>query len=178
MIFARCWLLGEGESEGILLAGAAGALGIDLERAGVRCVEYSQTDVGMLAKVANQLGIAWYCVVDDDSGRKKYEKKIKEQLNGVSETDRIVFPYKNVERFLCDTGFGSIYEMRMSSQKTKPTSAKGTTAYWDEVIKALPNSYSKPAAVLDAVLEMKASPARVPKALRDVLEKAVALAGG
>ncbi|MFZ5787397.1 MAG: ATP-dependent nuclease [Acidobacteriota bacterium] len=178
LLFARCWLLGEGESEGILLAGAAEALGIDLERAGVRCVEYSQTDVGMLAKVANQLGIAWYCVADDDSGRKKYEKKIKEQLNGVPEADRIVFPYKNVERFLCDTGFGGIYETRMSAQKTHPSSAKGTTAYWDEVIKALPNGYSKPAAVLDAVLEMKANPARVPQALRDVLGKAVALAGG
>lgn len=177
LLFARCWLLGEGECEGILLTGAAEALGIDLERAGVRCVEYSQTDVGMLAKVANQLGIAWYCVVDNDSGRKKYERKIKDQLNGVPEVDRIVFPYKNVERFLCDTGFGSVYETRMSAQKTQPTSVKGTTAYWDEVLNALPNSCSKPAAVLDAVLEMKANPARVAKELRDVLDKAVALAG-
>jgi predicted ATP-dependent endonuclease of OLD family len=132
----------------------------------------------MLAKVANQLGIAWYCVVDDDSGRKKYEKKIKDQLNGVPEADRLVFPYKNVERFLCDTGFGSVYETRMSDQKPKPTSAKGTAAYWGEVIKALPKSYSKPAAALDAVLVMKADQTRIPKALGDVLKKTVALAGG
>lgn len=178
LLFARCWLLAEGETEGILLAGAADALGIDLERAGVRCVEYSQTDVGMLTKVANQLGIAWYCVVDNDSGRKKYEKRIRGQLNGMPEAERLVFPYENVERFLCDSGFGNIYEARMSLQKTKPTSARDTTTYWDEVIKALPNGYSKPAAVIEAVLEMKADPTRVPKLLWDVLEKAVALAKG
>jgi putative ATP-dependent endonuclease of OLD family len=178
LLFARCWLLGEGESESILLTGAAEALEIDLERAGVRCVEYSQTDVGMLTKVANQLGIAWYCVVDDDSGRTKYEGKLRGQLNGVPEADRLVFPYRNVERFLCDNGFGSIYEARMSPQKNQPTSTKGTPPYWDEVLDALPKGYSKPAAVLDAVLAMKANPNLVPKSLRNVLEKAVAVAGG
>ena len=57
LLFARCWLLVEGESEVVLLTGAAEALDLNLERKGVCCVEYSQSDVGMLAKIANQLGI-------------------------------------------------------------------------------------------------------------------------
>ncbi|MFX7597710.1 TOPRIM nucleotidyl transferase/hydrolase domain-containing protein, partial [Acinetobacter baumannii] len=40
LFFARCWLLGEGETEAILFAGVAEVLGLDLEQAGVRCVEY------------------------------------------------------------------------------------------------------------------------------------------
>ncbi|RMG23654.1 MAG: DUF2813 domain-containing protein, partial [Armatimonadetes bacterium] len=177
LLFARCWLLVEGETETTLLAGAAEALDLDLERAGVRLVEFSQTDVGMLAKVANQLGIAWYCVADDDNGRSKYESKVKANLDGAAETDRLVFPYTNVERLLCDNGFGRIYEARMSSQKPQPTSPQGTPEYWKEVLKALPKSYSKPAAALEAVLMMKAGTVPVPNELKLALEKAIALAG-
>ena len=80
LLFARCWLLVEGETETTLLAGAAEALTLDIERAGVRCVEFSQTDVGMLAKVANSLGIVWYCVLDNDSGRGKYERRVRDEF--------------------------------------------------------------------------------------------------
>ncbi len=178
LLFARCWLLGEGETETILFVGAAEALDLDLERAGVRCVEYSQTDVGMLGKVANQLAIAWYCVVDNDSGRGKYANKVKGQLDGAVEADRLVLPYVNVERLLCARGFGHIYEAGMSDQKTQPTSAHGSPAYWNEVFAALPNSFSKPAAALEAVLEMKNRPMAVPPELKSILIKAIELAGG
>ena len=178
LLFARCWLLGEGETEAILFAGAAEALDLDLDRAGVRCVEYSQADVGMFARVANQLGIEWYCIVDDDSGRDKYENKVKAQLGGKPEADRLEFPYENVEKFLCENGFGDLYESRMSPQKTQPTSQHGTAAYWDEVLAALPNGCSKPAVALDAILKMKAGDASVPQKLKSLLDKAIALAGG
>src|SRR5436189_261557 len=42
LLFARCWLLCEGETEVSVLVEAARLLGLDLERFGVRCVEYSQ----------------------------------------------------------------------------------------------------------------------------------------
>ena len=178
LLFARCWLLVEGETEAILLSGAAEALGLELERAGVRCVEYSQTDVGMLAKVANQLGIAWYCVVDDDSGRKKYENKVRQQLDAASDSDRLVFPYENAERFLCDNGFGDLYESRMSDQKRRPTAPHGTSHYWNQVLDALPNGYSKPAVAVDASIRMKTgNNTLVPKVLRSILEKVISLAG-
>lgn len=177
LLFARCWLLVEGETEAVLLSGAAEALGLELERAGVRCVEYSQTDVGMLANVANQLGIVWYCVVDDDSGRRKYETKVRQQLKSAAEDDRMVFPYENVERFLCHNGFGSLYECRMSNQKPSPTAPKGTSDYWNQVLDALPNGYSKPAVAVDAAIRMKARKNSVPRVLRAILEKVISLAG-
>ena len=177
LLFARCWLLVEGETETVLLTGAAEALGLELERAGVRCVEFSQTDVGMLSKAANQLGIAWYCVIDDDDGRRQYENKVRREVGPASEADRLVFPYENVERFLCENGFGSLYESRMSDQKPRPTSSPGTPAYWDEVLEALPRGYSKPAVAVDAALKMKAGDLSVPPVLESILNKAVSLAG-
>ena len=177
LLFARCWLLVEGETETVLFSGAAEALELELERAGVRCVEYSQTDVGMLARVANQLGILWYCVVDNDSGRGKYENKVKQQLQAVVEADRMVFPYKNVERFLCDNGFGDLYESRMSNQKPPPAAPPGTPEYWGQVLDALPNGYSKPAVAVDAAIKMRTGEKSVPGELQSILEKVISLAG-
>ena len=179
LLFSRCWLLVEGETETTLFTGAAEALGLDLEREGVRCVEFSQTDVGMLAKVATQLGIAWYCVLDDDQGRKQYENPLKAQLGGAPETDRLAIPYDNVELLLCESGFGELYESRMSPQKSLPSSTKGTTEYWQEVLDALPKGYSKPAVAAEAVARMTATENAlpVPGPLADILKKAIELAG-
>ena len=179
LLFARCWLLVEGETETTLLTGAAEALGLDLNRAGVFCVEYSQTNVGLLAKIANQLGIAWYCVMDDDSGRSKYESGVRAQFNAAPEADRLTAPYENIEVLLCENGFGDLYEQRMSKQKTKPSVKKGTRNYWREVMQALPKDYSKPEIASEAVAKMVAGKGSisVPDALECILRKAIDLAG-
>lgn len=177
LLFARCWLLVEGETETTLLAGAAEALDLDVERAGVRCVEFSQTDVGMLAKVADSLGIVWYCVLDNDRGRRRYERRVKKQIGGAAVADRLTMPYENVELMLCEGGFGDLYESRMSRQKESPTSARGTAAYWKEVLEALPKGYSKPEVAAEAAARMTAGETPVPAALSSILNEALALAG-
>ncbi len=179
LLFARCWLLVEGESEIVLLTGAADVLRLNLERNGVCCVEYSQTDVGMLAKIANQLGIPWYCVIDDDEGRRKYEPSVRAQLGDVDESERMTTPYENVELMLCASGFGDIYERQMSDRKDQPTAARGTPEYWRQVLKALPTrGFSKPAAAAEAAERMAqaTNPTPVPTPLANILNKAVALA--
>ena len=176
LLFANCWLLVEGETETTLLAGAAECLGLDIERAGVQCVEFAQTDVGMLAKVANQLGIPWYCVLDDDSGRRKYESRLRPQFESADESDRLVYPYESIELLLCTAGFGQLYHDRMSSQKRAPSSEKGTIQYWREVLAALPNRYSKPEVATAAVGRMAKGETPVPVVLADILRKAMDLA--
>ena len=178
LLFARCWLFVEGETEVVLLAGAAEALRLNLERDGVCCVEYSQTDVGILAKIANQLGIPWYCVIDDDKGRKEYEPRVRAQLAHADEADRMTMPYENVELLLCESGFGDIYEKRMSRQKNQPTAASGTAEYWHQVVEGLPKGFGKPAAAAEAADRMarETDAAPVPEPLANILNKAVALA--
>ncbi len=176
LLFAKCWLLVEGETETTLLAGAAEALNLDLDRVGVRCVEFSQTDVGMLAKVANNLGIVWYCVLDDDHGRGKYEQRVREQLDAAGHEERLTIPYGNVERMLCENGFGELYESRMSPQKPQPTSPNGTPDYWEEVLNALPKRFSKPEVAAEAAARMTTRQTPVPEALSSILNKALELA--
>ena len=176
LLFARCWLLVEGETETTLFNGVAEACGFDLEREGVCCVEFAQTSVDMLAKIANQLGIEWYCVMDNDVGKKKYEKAVQDQLNGVAESDRRIYPYKSIELFLCQNGFGDLYESRMSNQKPRPESPNGTEKYWEEVLKALPNKYSKPAVAFEVILKMKNKELEIPTVFKKILKKAIELA--
>ena len=169
LLFARCWLLVEGETEVVLFTRVADLLGLNLDRAGVHCVEYSWSDVGMLAKVANQLGITSCCIIDDDSGRQQYERRVQGVAGGV-ET-----PYENVEMLLCKEGFGDLYESRMSQQKPPPTATPGTDEYWRQALDACPNKLNKPAIAAEAVARMAKSKT-VPILLANILEKAVELA--
>lgn len=176
LLFGRCWLLVEGETEVIVMTAAAEALGLNLDRVGVCCVEYSQTDVGMLAKVANQLGIAWHCVIDDDDGRRKYEGPVRSQIETTPEEDRVAIRYENIEQLLCESGFGDLYEARISDQKAQPTAEHGTPEYWRQVLKA--GSFRKPEVATQAAERMTRpdGPAPVPAPIEAILNKAVELA--
>lgn len=176
LLFARCWLLVEGETDVIVMTGAAEALGLNLDRAGVCCVEYSQTDVGMLAKVANQLGIAWYCVIDDDSGRRTYERSVRRQIASAPEGDRIATTYENMEQLLCESGFGDLYEHHVSAQDILRAAERNTTEYWRKVLKA--GSFRKPEVATQAVerMTMPEEPTPVPAPVKTILSKAMELA--
>ena len=119
LLFARCWLLVEGETEVWVYSAAARALGLNLHLEGVRLVEFKQSDVGMLAKVANALGIPWFCVGDDDDNRRKDEPKLKENLGRAAEADRFVFPYRTIEAHLQEYGYGEVYERYRKREKTR-----------------------------------------------------------
>ena len=109
LLFARCWLLYEGETEAVLFPRAAEALGVNLDREGVACLQCSEITPAALFRTANQFGIPWYLVYDGDRGRKKYENAALENLDGVDAADRCICPYPNVEDFLWNSGFGDLY---------------------------------------------------------------------
>ena len=127
LLFARCWLLVEGQTEIWVYPAAARTLDLNLHREGIRVVDFSQSDVGMLTKVANALGIAWYCVGDDDSNRIKVEPKLKQNLDGAHEADRFVFPYPDIERNLRSNGYEDIYKRLPRRAKTKAAAEVATT---------------------------------------------------
>ena len=177
LLFARCWLLVEGETETWVYPAAARALGINLHRKGVRLVEYRHSDVGMLTKVANALGISWYCVGDDDDNRQRKEKKLKSNLDGAKEADRFGFPYRNIEVNLLENGYDSVYSRHMPEQNLKKiTKQREEPDYWQEYASKL---RYKPRAAADAAIEIeRRGEEGVTREIRLVLEKAVSLAAG
>ena len=69
-LFARSWLLVEGETELWLFPEMARLLGCDFATEGIHTVEFAQSGVEPLVKLANDLGIEWHLVADgDEAGR-------------------------------------------------------------------------------------------------------------
>ncbi len=65
-LFARCWLLVEGETEVWLFNELARQCGYDLAAEGVQIVEFAQSGLKSLIKVAKEFGIDWHVVTDGD----------------------------------------------------------------------------------------------------------------
>ena len=178
LLFARCWLLVEGETEAWIYPAAARALKQSLHRKGVGVVEYRQSDAGLLAKVANALGILWYCVVDNDSGRRKYEPQIVANLAGSNRGDRLAFPYENMEINLLENGYDAVYGPHMPGQNLERLTKKlGEPGYWREYARHLPSKAKTRAAASVAVEMESRGPDGVSSEISTVIEKVVALAG-
>ena len=179
LLFARCWLLVEGETETWVYPAAARALDLNLLAEGIRLVEFRQSDVGMLAKIANALGISWFCVGDDDANRRVEEPKLRQNLEGASETDRFVFPYPNIEVDLLRNDYDTVYDRYMPEQNlSKISKTHGESGYWREYAAHLPRR-AKTRAAAEVAIEIERRGANgVSAEIRGVLEKVVSLARG
>lgn len=177
LLFARCWLLAEGKTEIWVYPAAARARGLNLHRMGICVVESSQLDISMLIKVANALGIDWYCVGDDDSHREKIEPTLMANLAGAEAADRFAFPYPNIEVNLLRNRYDGVYGTFMTQTTLNQlTTVPGDPGYWEEYAAKLPKRYKAQAAAAVAV-EMEArGESGVTPEIRAVLEKTVALA--
>lgn len=180
LFFARCWLLGEGETEAILFAGVAEVLGLDLEQAGVRCVEYRLGDIDYFLDAANALGIAWHCLTDADEQGAADAKKASDRIPDVPiRKDRhisVLAGASSIEPYLAANGFLDVYEAIAVPRKkaAKLKVAPGDPAYAGQIIQCIPDKPSAAYAVVEAMRERGA--ASVPKALAGAVMKAVAQA--
>ena len=170
LLFARCWLLVEGETEEILFAGAARAMDRDLDREGVRLVKITGAGPGMFVKTAEALGIRWRCVVDDDDAGRNYRKSIAKVVGQDIAARRVSSPYVSPEECLLDAGFDELYERRAGGgQRTEPARR--------ETPRVVPKSGKKPAAAAEAVVLIEAAPERIPPAIRGIVSEILAVAG-
>ena len=178
LFFSRCWLLVEGETEATLLPECARAMGHDLYADGVSLVEFSQIGIEKLIRFADQFGIEWFTLVDNDDEGDKYEASARSQLETRNESDHIrKLDHGVMEVFLCMEGFGDIYEATISEQKEDDITAESRTLeYWQQVAKAQERG-SKPKNALAVARKITAGGrVAVPELLTDVIERARKLA--
>lgn len=178
LLFARCWLLVEGETESWVFSAAARALGIDLHRCGVRIVAYRSSDISLFAKVANALGILWYCVADDDDEGRKTREKVERHLHSADEKDRIVLPYDNIEVHLLSNGYECIYSALMPEQKmAEVRNTKRDSNYWNAYAKIFGKGKKTEAAAAVAIEMEERGANGVSMEICAVLEKVKSLIG-
>lgn len=175
LLFARCWLLCEGESEYWVFREAAAILKYDLDRFGIRIVNTRYSGVEVLIKVANGLGIGWYFVGDGDDQGKNDGAICQKYLQGRDAAEAIHLLHRpNIEVVLCESDFGHIYEEHVSSQKRdKITVEKGSPDYWIQVVSAQANK-EKLTRIREVMVEMRAGgPKKVPPSLKAIIEATI-----
>ena len=184
LLFARCWLLVEGETDVSVFSECAELLNIDLPGHGIRTVECSQAGgPGIFIKIADALGISWHLVADGDGGGKKYIRAAENLLQNRTKEDHISeLEYSNIDILLCCSGYGQPYldGVRTTEQCRELTAKADTPKFWQQVYEIINRPrFSKPAAALDSIMLMRnRGGSGVPSELKDILGRVTALAGG
>uniref|UniRef100_A0A7V4GA25 DUF2813 domain-containing protein n=1 Tax=Desulfobacca acetoxidans TaxID=60893 RepID=A0A7V4GA25_9BACT len=182
LLFARCWLLGEGETEMCIFQELGRLLELDMDRYGVRFVAYSQGDIEVFLKVADALGISWHCLFDNNSEGQKYKTKVLPYLRGRTQDNHIsTIPEANIDLFLCKNGFTHIYKNYITPNiHSRITVNRNDPQYCDQLYAAINNlrRFSKPRAAWEVVEDIRhRGPEAIPPFLAAVLHRAMFLAG-
>jgi putative ATP-dependent endonuclease of OLD family len=178
LFFARCWLLVEGESDRIIFERCAMARGYDIMRHGIHCIEYSQSNLSTLLKLANQLGIGWLVVADGDSEGDKNVNYAQEYLEGRDEGGHICrLAHGDLELFLCMEGYGSFYEDNISPiRRPKPSGDVKSLDYWKDVLDRQSKRKSRKTHTAEKITEQIKSEKDVPAPIRDILNRLARIA--
>lgn len=180
-LFARVWILVEGETDELAIQEIARILGHDLYGEGVCCLEFTLLTAAAFIKLADQLGIHWIVVADSDPQGQKYAAAAQALLNGRAAADHISqVPAYDIETLLCLSGYGHLYSATIVQQKlvAKPNPhAVGSHDYWQYVTNELQPGRGKPARMLSVLDAIEANGAAgVPQFFKDLIASAVAKA--
>ena len=172
-MFARCWLLVEGETEFWMLPELARVLGYDFASEGIVPVEFAQCGLPPLIKLANCLGIAWQVLTDGDEAGDRYTATAQNAARRTHQEHagaRVAqIRERDIESCFWRHGYDDV--VRRIAGATAPRTAARAT-----IRKAIERT-SKPflaLSLIEAVAER--GPAGVPPIMRQVIESCVDLA--
>ncbi|PMJ97194.1 ATP-dependent endonuclease [Vibrio sp. 10N.261.55.A7] len=172
-LFARCWLLVEGETEVWLFNELANQCGYNLAAEGVQIIEFAQSGLKSLIKVAKAFGIDWHVVTDGDAAGKKYSASVRGQLGGDQERHRLTeLPDRDIEHYLYAHGFERFFRDMVKIPYDHPIPAKKVVA---KVLK----KHAKPDLALAIVSYCEEQGVEfIPVLLRWTLKRAITMANG
>ncbi len=172
-LFARCWLLVEGETEVWLFNELANQCGYNLAAEGVQIIEFAQSGLKSLIKVAKAFDIDWHVVTDGDPAGKKYATAVRGQLEHDKERHRLTeLPDRDIEHFLYNNGFESFFKDMVKIPLDHPIPAK-------KVVARVLKKFAKPDLALAIVSHCEAKGTDcIPILLRWTLKRVVTMANG
>lgn len=107
-LFAKAWILVEGETEVWILQELAKLLDIHLEMEGIKIVEFAQCGLRPLIKYARAMGIEWYVLTDGDDAGKRYADTVK-SLEEDFARRLTALPQKDIEHFFYKAGLRNVF---------------------------------------------------------------------
>ncbi|CAM3934676.1 ATP-dependent nuclease [Rahnella victoriana] len=174
-LFARCWLLVEGETEVWLLNQLARQCGYHFESEGIKVIEFAQCGLKPLLRFARQMGIEWHALVDGDEAGRKYAATVIANVENHDDTLRYrltALPSQDIEHFLYRDGFEDVYRKNAAIPDNVPMSPRRI------IDKAIHRS-SKPDLAIDVALAASLrGTSSIPPLLRQMFSRVAWLARG
>lgn len=176
-LFARCWLLVEGETEAWLLPELAQVCGYDFPAEGIRCVEFAQCGIRPLLRLANDLGIEWHLLADGDQAGSAYAASAASHLEGRDLADRVtMLADRDIEHCLYYNGYQHFYRSQAGPIPADRRGRRIRERATSVITRAI-HARSKPGLALGVVEAANAAGAPpVPGQLRSLIETCIVLA--
>ncbi|ERH63198.1 hypothetical protein N172_05535 [Pantoea dispersa EGD-AAK13] len=173
-LFARCWLLVEGETEVWIINELARQRGYHFAAEGVKVIEFAQSGLKPLLKYARRMGIAWHVLTDGDEAGKKYAATARSQLQPhEQESDHLTqFPAPDIEHFLYKQGFSDVYHQMAHLPLNVPMNARRI------ITKAIHHSSKPELAIAVAMAAAERGPQAIPPLLDQLFGHVMWLARG
>ena len=182
VLFARAWLLCEGQSEYLMLRYFAELLGTPLDQFGITVIDFQNNgSPGTFVGLAKAFEIPWIMVCDNDAAGAKFVDEVKgrgltrQEVNDLAQ----LIPDANadLETFLTKNGFAAEYEEILAERQVALTKKPAEAGYEDEVAENIKKD--KTGAMLRLIEKLRAKNAdtsRVPaffaKLIKDLIAKA------
>lgn len=174
-LFARCWLLVEGETETWVINELARQCGHHFDAEGVKVIEFAQSGLKPLIKFARRMGIQWHVLVDGDEAGKKYAATVLGLLNNDRELERdhlTSLPAMDMEHFMYRQGFDDVYHRVAQLPDNVPMNMRRV------ITKAIHRS-SKPDLAIEVAMEAgRRGVDAVPTLLKKMFSRVLWLARG
>ena len=173
-LFARAWLLVEGETETWILTELARLCGHHLLVEGIQVIEFAQCGLKPLIKLAQDLNIEWHVLTDGDGAGQKYASRVKGMLvEEESINNRLtVLPTHDIEHLFFENGFEQVY-LKAANYNQHELTKLNTK----KIINKAVRKYSKPGlglAIAEAVEEQGAE--MIPLLLKRLFSRLVGMA--
>ncbi|HBO21302.1 MAG TPA: ATP-dependent endonuclease [Providencia sp.] len=174
-LFARCWLLVEGETEIWLMSEFARQCNYYFETEGIKVIAFAQSGLKPLLKFANKMGIEWHVLTDGDEAGRKYAATAMHYASQMNDPDRdrlTMLQAPDMEHFLYREGFKSLYHEIAEIPENAKVSPRRV------IIKAISRT-SKPDMALATVnRSAELGPDSIPLQLKSMFSRVAWLARG
>jgi len=184
-LFARCWLLVEGQSEFWFFPEVIALMHSGIGEMNFAVIEFSQGGgPPPFIKAAKSLGIEWFVVADGDRAGTNYINQAKSCL-AVSETenDRMMqLSSKDIEHEFWNAGYEDVYKNPIQPPyllQLQTQYSSNLQEFADAVIKKAIDERKKPKLAMDLVVEIRRRGVlTLPQTIQDVIARVVNLSGG
>lgn len=174
-LFARCWLLVEGETEVWVMNELARQCGHHFDAEGIKVIEFAQSGLRPLIKFARRMGIEWHVLVDGDDAGKKYAATVRGLLDNDREQERehlTILPAMDMEHFMYRQGFGDVFHRVAQIPESVPMNMRRV------ITKAIHRS-SKPDLAIEVAMEAgRRGSESIPGLFRKMFSRVLWLARG